>query len=111
MKLTDKIIQILEAEEIRVSEWLVTDSSGKNIRPPYVCVMDEEGSGVWADGICIIPTVRVSVHAVFREDDKRFFEQVRRLLAAYGGSWKKEKYSAERVLIATLEINGTEDIT
>lgn len=105
MALKDDIIGKLKAARLTVSEWLISDG-GRPIKPPYACVCDVEGHGVYADGRCVIEVETVKVHVVYTPQSAEFLEQVKGLLREYGSEWEKEKFSAERVMICTLTIEG-----
>lgn len=105
MALKDDICGKLKAAGLTVSEWLISDG-GRAIKPPYACVCDVEGHGVYADGKCVIPIDTVKVHVVYTPASEDFLQRVTDTLREYGTEWIKEKFSAERVMICTLTIEG-----
>lgn len=105
MALKDDICGRLKAAGLTVSEWLISDG-GRPIKPPYACVCDVEGHGVYADGKCVIPIDTVKVHVVYTPASEDFLRRVTDTLREYGTEWQKEKFSAERVMICTLTIEG-----
>lgn len=108
MTLHEIILDLLTKENIKVSEWLITEDGKTLIRPPYVCICDVEGYGVYADGKLAIPIEAVKIHVVYTPTNENFFEQVKGVLsrAGYGYKWEKEKLTAERVMIGTLTVEG-----
>lgn len=105
MSLYDDVLAAVGETGVRVSEWLISDN-GRRIEPPYVCVADVEGSGIYADGKIVIPIETVKVYIVYTPNKADVVELIKSRLEPYGYAWQKEKFSAERVMICTLTIEG-----
>ena len=111
MALSDKITALLKEEGFVVSEWLLPSSrpNMEEVKPPYTVVQDIEGYGLYANGKLVIPLEAVDVHFVYKgvsEADLALLEKLKALLAPYGYTWKKEKFSAERVMLCTFTLEG-----
>lgn len=105
MKLHKKIAAALEAAGIVVSEWLITANDTRNpIKPPYVCISDVQGNGIFADGILVMEIETVNIRVIYTPEQVGTFEKVEEIMQGmgYGGNWLKEKISADRVMMATL---------
>lgn len=105
MALYDEVLAAVKETGVRVSEWLISEG-GRRIDPPYICVADVEGNGIYADGALVIPYETVKVYIVYTPNQADVVEQVKAKLEPYGYAWQKEKFSAERVMICTLTIEG-----
>ena len=111
MALSDKITKLLQDNGFTVSEWLLPSSrpNMQEVKPPYAVVQDVEGHGVYANGKLVIPVEAVNVHFVYRgviESDEELLSKLKKLLEPYGSEWKKEKFSAERVMLCTFTMEG-----
>lgn len=111
MALSDNITALLKDNGFVVSEWLLPSSrpNMESVKPPYAVVNDVEGHGIYANGQLVLPVEAVDVHFVYRgvsEADEEQLEKLKELLKPYGYTWKKEKFSAERVMLCTLTMEG-----
>ena len=111
MALSDNITALLKDNGFIVSEWLLPSSrpNMEEVKPPYVVVNDVEGYGIYANGKLVLPIEAVNVHFVYRgvaETDMVLLEKLKKQLEPYGYTWKKEKFSAERVMLCTFTLEG-----
>lgn len=107
MKLIEKIENALKSAGITVSEWLITANNTRDIiKPPYVCISDVQGNGIFADGVLAIEITTVNVRVIYTPEQVGTFDKVNEILTGmgYGGNWLKEKISADRVMMATLTV-------
>ena len=107
MPLLQKIEKAIEEAGITVSEWLITTNDTRNkIKPPYVCISDVQGNGIFADGVLAMEITTVNVRVIYTPEQVGTFDKVNEILTGmgYGGNWLKEKISADRVMMATLTV-------
>lgn len=112
MKLIEKIENALKSAGITVSEWLITSNDTRNIiKPPYVCISDVQGNGIFADGVLVMEFTTVNVRVIYTPEQVGTFDKVNDILQGmgYGGNWLKEKISADRVMMATLTVEDCEE--
>lgn len=112
MKLIEKIENALKSAGITVSEWLITANNTRDIiKPPYVCISDVQGNGIFADGILVMEFATVNVRVIYTPEQVGTFDRVNDILQGmgYGGNWLKEKISADRVMMATLTVEDCEE--
>ena len=112
MKLIEKIENALKSAGITVSEWLITSNDTRNvIKPPYVCISDVQGDGIFANGILVMEFTTVNVRVIYTPEQVGTFDKVNKILRGmgYGGNWLKEKISADRVMMATLTVADCEE--
>lgn len=105
MELQKKILEIVKAMGIPVTDWLISEN-GRIYKPPYACVSDVDGHGIYADGKIVIPIETVRVQLVYTPDDDITVSKIKTALEPYGYEWQKEKFGAERVMIMTLTVEG-----
>lgn len=111
MKLIETIENALKSAGITVSEWLITANNTRDvIKPPYVCISDVQGNGIFADGKCVIEISTINVRVIYTPEQVGTFDKVNEILQGMGyGGWLKEKISADRVMMATLTVEDCEE--